>query len=107
RQIINAACTACQRRKSKCDGVRPKCSACVRRLTDCSYETASAEETRTSALKRRNEMLEQRLSTFTELYDLLQSASESDARTLLQLIRSSPDPETVLNTVREGQLLLQ
>ncbi|XPS80180.1 hypothetical protein M3J09_012141 [Ascochyta lentis] len=37
RNRITIACTWCRQRKSRCDGLRPKCSACRERDGDCVY----------------------------------------------------------------------
>ncbi|KAK4889643.1 hypothetical protein LTR28_002736, partial [Elasticomyces elasticus] len=58
RQLIAAACSACRR----CDGGRPACSVCVRKQSECSYDVA-ADETRTAALKRKNNDLESELQS--------------------------------------------
>ena len=38
RRCVSTACTACRRRKSKCDGAQPACMACRSvYLTECEY----------------------------------------------------------------------
>ena len=43
----------------------------------------------------------------TELYELLRSSSELDAKEILRRIRSNEDVASVLNIVKDGNLLIQ
>ncbi|KLU92904.1 hypothetical protein MAPG_11852, partial [Magnaporthiopsis poae ATCC 64411] len=41
RQRVPVACALCRARKSRCDGLRPKCSTCASQGTECSYAQAA------------------------------------------------------------------
>ncbi|RDL36434.1 uncharacterized protein BP5553_05786 [Venustampulla echinocandica] len=42
RRRVSLACSACRARKSRCDGVRPKCSACEELNFECVYTQSSS-----------------------------------------------------------------
>ncbi|KZF20194.1 hypothetical protein L228DRAFT_24053 [Xylona heveae TC161] len=100
RQIIAAACEACRRRRSKCDGRRPTCSICLRKGSECEY-AAEPDESRVAAIKRKNEMLQRELGEMKEIYSYLQTKPEPQVLALLHRIRSTPDFASVLQMVRE------
>jgi hypothetical protein len=58
------------------------------------------------ALKRRNETLEQELEQMWELYGFLQSRPLPEAHQILNRIRSSADILSVLQFVKDGDLLV-
>ncbi|KAH7083977.1 fungal-specific transcription factor domain-containing protein [Paraphoma chrysanthemicola] len=62
RNRVTIACTRCRNRKSRCDGVRPKCSACSETGADCVYSDQPTL-TKTSASKELLEDLRSRLAT--------------------------------------------
>ncbi|GAB1730658.1 hypothetical protein NU195Hw_Modified_258t2 [Hortaea werneckii] len=99
RTLIENACAACRRRKSRCDGHRPACSRCQTLQTSCEYE-AEEGESRWSALRRRNKILETERAEMHELLTYLQSRPEVEAREIFNRIRSC-GPEDVFNLLRE------
>lgn len=52
------ACLGCRKRKSRCDGARPKCSYCAKRNFDCTYVASSRSEGYVAALEGRVRRLE-------------------------------------------------
>ncbi|KAF2163645.1 hypothetical protein M409DRAFT_25833 [Zasmidium cellare ATCC 36951] len=105
RTLIESACSACRRRKSRCDGVRPTCSRCQNLRTDCHYE-AEEGESRWSALRRRNQILEGERDQLRELMSFVQTRSEPEALNLFQRIRSSnyDDLFLLLRQTKDGTL---
>ncbi|KAK3075023.1 hypothetical protein LTR53_002058 [Teratosphaeriaceae sp. CCFEE 6253] len=103
RTLIESACSACRGRKSRCDGERPTCSRCRTLHTDCAYE-AEEGESRWSALRRRNKLLETERTELRELITYLQTSPEPEARDIFQRIRSGgPDHVfALLRQIREG-----
>ncbi|KAI0138516.1 hypothetical protein F4776DRAFT_654301 [Hypoxylon sp. NC0597] len=88
------ACTECRNRKTKCDGVRPRCSNCVKReSTFCVY---------VDKVKAGPETL--------EVVELLKSLPEDQAFILLGILREKDDPATALSAFKvasaegEGQI---
>ncbi|KAI1808703.1 hypothetical protein F4811DRAFT_500426 [Daldinia bambusicola] len=79
------ACTACRRRKIKCDGMRPRCTTCVKRgMSSCIYidkAKASPEA--------------------IEVLELLKSLPINEAFALLGTLREKGDPVTVLSGLRD------
>ncbi|KAF2395715.1 hypothetical protein EJ06DRAFT_260707 [Trichodelitschia bisporula] len=96
RTVINSACRACRKRKSRCDGKRPVCTTCQNKSSNCEYEIDPGV-TRTSALKVKAQRLENELGTMLELYWYLQTKSESEARSLFDRIRAGADLPSVTN----------
>ncbi|KAK3383676.1 hypothetical protein B0T24DRAFT_58979 [Lasiosphaeria ovina] len=106
RQATTAACSACRRRKSKCDGIRPRCSICKERGTECEFDT-NAAETHAQALKRKFGELQSQKSTFEQIYDVLQSRPDHEAREVFQRIRRGADAANILRHVNYGDVLVQ
>ncbi|KAI1413595.1 hypothetical protein F5Y13DRAFT_160655 [Hypoxylon sp. FL1857] len=80
------ACTECRNRKTKCDGMRPRCSNCVKRgAAFCVY---------IDKIKAGPEML--------ELVELLKSLPEDQALMLLSALREHEDPATALSAFKGG-----
>jgi len=103
---IQIACETCRRRKTRCDGQRPKCSSCVARNEECVFQPVS-QETNYQALKRRLEQVEHSLDQMNELYAYLKTKPYEEALEILARIRSSDDVRAVLAFIKEGDLLLQ
>lgn len=106
RQATTAACSACQRRKSKCNGQRPKCTVCRDRGTECKFDT-NAAETHAQALKRKYSELQSQKTTYQQIFDLLQTRPEQEADDLLQRIRRGADASSILHHVNYGDVLVQ
>ncbi|KAI1777970.1 hypothetical protein F4818DRAFT_447889 [Hypoxylon cercidicola] len=106
RRQVTAACEACRKRKSKCNAERPKCSLCVRHRTDCRYATAPTE-THSQALKRKHSELQDRITPYEELFELLKSKSEIESLEILKRVRSGADVGSIIRHARDGDLLIQ
>ncbi|KAK0729242.1 hypothetical protein B0T21DRAFT_291956 [Apiosordaria backusii] len=107
RQATTAACRACRKRKSKCDGARPTCSVCRDRKTKCEFDTIAASETHTQALKRKYVELQQQKTTFEQIYEVLRSRPEKEAEEIFQRIRRGADATAILRHVNYGDMLVQ
>ncbi|KAK3310454.1 uncharacterized protein B0T15DRAFT_389212 [Chaetomium strumarium] len=105
-QATTAACGACRKRKSKCDGGRPVCSICRDRGTACEFDT-NAAETHTQALKRKFNELQSQKSAFEQVYELLQTRSDKEAEELFRRIRRGADAGSILRHVNYGDVLVQ
>ncbi|KAK4128133.1 hypothetical protein N657DRAFT_564260 [Parathielavia appendiculata] len=105
-QATTAACGACRKRKSKCDGERPICSICRDRNTVCEFDTNKAE-THTQALKRKYNELQSQKSAFEQVYDLLQTRPDKEADELFRRIRRGADAGAILRHVNYGDMLVQ
>ncbi|PWI65209.1 hypothetical protein PCL_07259 [Purpureocillium lilacinum] len=101
------ACEPCRRRRSRCNGQRPKCAPCVGRGLSCQYVTANASETQSEALKRKLTEMEQRLTDYERLYAALGRMEERDSLAVLNKLRLGVDVCSVLREVSEGVLLLR
>ncbi|KAK5710145.1 hypothetical protein LTR17_019148 [Elasticomyces elasticus] len=83
---------------------RPFCSRCVTLRTECTYE-AEEGESRWSALRRRNQILETERSEIRELISYLQNRPEPEAQDIFQRLRNGPGPDdffTLLRQLRQG-----
>ncbi|KAI1373399.1 hypothetical protein F4677DRAFT_429521 [Hypoxylon crocopeplum] len=79
------ACTQCRARKTKCDGIRPKCSNCLKRgVASCVYIDTP---------KPTPEAM--------EVLELLKSLPQEHAYALLAVWREGGDTATVLSTFKE------
>jgi hypothetical protein len=87
--------------------VRPVCAACSRRISQCSYDTVTAEETRSNALKRKYDEIQQTKDIYKELFVMLQSRSKQDALDILHRLRTGADVEGIVKHIRDGDLLVQ
>jgi hypothetical protein len=112
RTLIESACQACRRRKSKCNGQRPVCSKCEALGSECLYETEEGES-RWAALRRRNIQLERERELIGESLEWMRACPELEAHAALERIRTSQfdrntAPDTFVNvvqTVRRERLL--
>ncbi|KAI1483801.1 hypothetical protein F4774DRAFT_366536 [Daldinia eschscholtzii] len=82
------ACTACRRRKIKCDGMRPRCTTCVKRgMPSCIYIDKA---------KVGPEAM--------ELLELLKSLPINEAFALLGALREEENPAIVLSGLKDDSL---
>ncbi|GJC93282.1 C6 transcription factor [Colletotrichum higginsianum] len=105
RQVIAVACDNCRRRKAKCDGQRPKCQHCSKRGVDCHYE-ANQGETVSLALKRKANVLEVENAQYRDLFRMVCTKTEDEAKEIFRRIRVSGDPLRVLESIRQAEILL-
>ncbi|KAL1837226.1 hypothetical protein VTJ49DRAFT_4108 [Mycothermus thermophilus] len=105
-QATTAACGACRKRKSRCNGERPTCSICRDRGTVCEFDT-NATETHTQALKRKYQELQSQKTAFEQVYEVLQTRSESEAVEVFRRIRNGDDASSILRHVNYGDVLVQ
>ncbi|KAL2134955.1 hypothetical protein VTI74DRAFT_10276 [Chaetomium olivicolor] len=105
-QATTAACGACRKRKSKCDGARPICSICRDRGTVCEFDT-NAAETHTQALKRKFNELQSQKSAFEEVFEVLQKRSDHEAEEVFRRIRRGADAASIMRHVTHGDVLVQ
>ena len=126
-----AACETCRRRKVKvrdettrtinlpnrrdnssadrvpqCNAARPACSFCVSAGVNCVYST-SQDETHSQALKRKLSELNEKETTFEQIFEHLRDRSEEEADEIVKRIRAGADPESILRYINDGDLLLQ
>ncbi|KAK3361839.1 hypothetical protein B0T24DRAFT_640200 [Lasiosphaeria ovina] len=108
RPLNKFACFACQKKKTKCDGVRPVCSACVKRNgdTQCEYAVREGAVSRYADLKVTFEQLERENSDFKDLLAYLRFRPEKEAFEIYRRLRASDNPLSVLQYFREAETLL-
>ncbi|EGS18031.1 uncharacterized protein CTHT_0060450 [Thermochaetoides thermophila DSM 1495] len=105
-KTITAACGACRKRKSKCDGTRPTCLVCREKGTPCEYDT-NVSETHAQALKRKYQELQTQKAALEQVYSLLQTRPEEEARAVYRRIRLGEDPTSVLRHAQYGDVVMQ
>ncbi|KAK1961154.1 hypothetical protein LY78DRAFT_618235 [Colletotrichum sublineola] len=96
RQVIAVACDNCRRRKAK---------HCSKRGVDCHYE-ANQGETVSLALKRKANALETENAQYRDLFRMVCTKSEDEAKEIFRRIRVSGDPIRVLESIRQAEILL-
>ncbi|KAK0653055.1 nitrate assimilation regulatory protein nirA [Cercophora newfieldiana] len=113
RPATSAPCEPCRKHKIKCDGLRPVCRSCSFRSRDCAWVLPPGQ-TKAAVLKRKYTELEQETETLrsshetlAELVNVIRSRDEADAIAVYQRLRQGAEPQAVLRSVREGDLLLQ
>ncbi|MCJ1307740.1 hypothetical protein MMC25_001388 [Agyrium rufum] len=94
RAKIAVACSACQKRKSKCNGDRPKCTLCIRRGSPCSYVDA---ETRSRVrLAERIQELTASIGQHETFVTLLCESDDGTVRLMITELRSSGSVEAAI-----------
>ncbi|OAL49528.1 hypothetical protein IQ07DRAFT_644682 [Pyrenochaeta sp. DS3sAY3a] len=84
-KITSIACESCRKRKSKCDGVRPKCNTCQSKNLTCVYDVAEDGKT-TTQLRAHVRRLAKELD---------------DMRSILSLLARAPDRAAAANWATE------
>lgn len=69
-KITSIACESCRKRKSKCDGVRPRCNTCQSKNLPCVYDIAEDGKT-TTQLRTHVRRLERELEDVKSILPLL------------------------------------
>jgi len=82
------------------------CQGCSKLSTTCRYVTDS-DETHAQALKRKYDQLQAGHSPFQEIFQLLRTLPELETQSLVAKIRSGADADSIIRTVRAGNLLMQ
>lgn len=90
----------CRRRKSRCDGVRPKCGSCAPGDLFCNYR---ADAPPIIAEKRKNEALQQRCAEQQDLLRALATVSDADALDLLRRLRCGAEIASTLELAGQMQ----
>lgn len=99
RRCVSTACTACRRRKSKCDGNLPKCAACASvYLTECEY-APHTDHRRKGVYKKEADTLKTKSATLQVLISALLNYNEEDAVDLLRQMRASENLEDLASVV--------
>ncbi|KAH0359930.1 hypothetical protein KCU65_g9704, partial [Aureobasidium melanogenum] len=93
RKTAKAACSACRKRKSKCDGKRPTCSSCITKNKPCEY---LAEEGMSSQAASRR-----RLEGYATVLRLLQNAHPEDCDRIIRDLRRPKSLAGGVKTVLE------
>ncbi|KAF2111699.1 hypothetical protein BDV96DRAFT_499106 [Lophiotrema nucula] len=74
-KITSIACESCRKRKSKCDGVRPKCNTCQSKNLSCVYDIAEDGKT-TTQLRAHVRRLAKELDDMKSIVSLLAMAPD-------------------------------
>ncbi|KAJ3532496.1 hypothetical protein NM208_g8413 [Fusarium decemcellulare] len=106
RSAVRTACEFCRKRKAKCDGRRPRCSACIANDKECQYIT-HPYEAEANAVKRKHDMLQERVSEHENLYSSLKTRQPEEVDEILRRIRAGGDVKSVTDDIQQGSLLLQ
>ena len=71
------------------------------------YRTKSNNETHAQAVKRKISELSSLESTFQQIYEHLRDRPEEETSEIVKRIRAGADPQSILRSIAEGDLLLQ
>jgi hypothetical protein len=103
---VVVAYDSCRRRKTRCDGHRPKCHRCQTSGEACVYEFAADTVSRPSATKEKNRRLLHKNKELQELLDHLRNRSKEDVQSIVQRLRATDDPLALLGSIRQAELLI-
>lgn len=95
RQLVNSACTSCQRRKRQCNGERPRCGYCRARNLACEYTVPQGVSRSTFYVQRTRE-LESKVGDLERLITALQSGTDEAATSLLAQMRIGAQTQDLL-----------
>ena len=99
RRCVSSACTACRKRKSKCDGNLPSCAACASVYgSECVYDPGS-DHRRKGVYKKDVDGLKTRSSTLQTLIQGILNYPESEVYDLVKRIRSCENLEDVAEEI--------
>ncbi|THV76493.1 hypothetical protein D6D28_01081 [Aureobasidium pullulans] len=92
-----AACRPCRKRKSRCDGARPRCNTCLDKATPCNY---SVEEGKTQQQASREE-----LRAYKTVVRMLRKASATDTTLILTHLKTHDDVNEAVKFILEDTRL--
>ncbi|KAI4845445.1 hypothetical protein E4T44_05606 [Aureobasidium sp. EXF-8845] len=87
-----AACRPCRKRKSRCDGARPRCNTCIDKASPCVY---SVEEGKTQQQASREE-----LRAYRTVVCMLRRASPPDTEVILRHLRQHDDVNEAVKVIK-------
>lgn len=90
----------------QCDGKWPVCSACATNSRECLFD-AGPGETRSAAVKRKVDEVQDQVSAQEELYTLIARRGRVEANEIVRRLRAGSDVDSILRRVKDGDLLLQ
>ncbi|EKJ68898.1 hypothetical protein FPSE_10924 [Fusarium pseudograminearum CS3096] len=102
RNLVAIACEGCRRKKAKCDGRRPTCSRCSSKMESCSYEAPPVPQ----AIKKKCETLMLENQQYRELFNAIRDRPDCEAQEIYNRIRKSNEPFSVLEAIKEAEVLL-
>ncbi|KAI4719763.1 hypothetical protein E4T48_04058 [Aureobasidium sp. EXF-10727] len=92
-----AACRPCRKRKSRCDGARPRCNTCLDKATPCIY---SVEEGKTQQQASREE-----LKAYRAIVCMLRKASPPDTELILRNLKQYEDVSEAVKSIETDMML--
>ncbi|KAF2217273.1 hypothetical protein CERZMDRAFT_64542 [Cercospora zeae-maydis SCOH1-5] len=99
RRCVSTACTACRKRKSKCDGNLPACAACCQVYgTECIYDPNS-DHRRKGVYKNDQDSWKTRNSTLQTLIEAILNYPEDEVAELVRDIRTCESLDVVAEKV--------
>ncbi|KAJ9639043.1 hypothetical protein H2204_003951 [Knufia peltigerae] len=99
RRCVSTACIACRKRKSKCDGMLPKCAACASvYLTECEY-APHTDHRRKGVYKKDVDASKAKFATLQALFQALLNAEEEDVMDLVTQIRTCDSLEELAASI--------
>ncbi|THX93153.1 hypothetical protein D6D08_02203 [Aureobasidium pullulans] len=93
KRIVKAACSACRKRKAKCDGKRPACTSCTTKRRSCQY--AAEEGVSSQAVTRR------RLRGYGAVLQLVRDAEPEERELILQDLRRPGDLGEIVMAIQK------
>ncbi|KAI5197519.1 hypothetical protein E4T39_07225 [Aureobasidium subglaciale] len=92
-----AACRPCRKRKSRCDGARPRCNTCLDKATPCVY---SVEEGKTQQQASREE-----LKAYRAVVCMLRKASPTDTDVILKHLKQHEDVNDAVKFIQSEMMM--
>ncbi|KAK4969248.1 hypothetical protein LTR66_011726 [Elasticomyces elasticus] len=95
RKLTAIACDGCQKRRCKCDGIRPACQSCCSKKIECVY-TVTEGYSRTADLKQKNLDLSGTVRELERILDKLKHGTDWEAAGILARMRTGEDQRQIL-----------
>ncbi|KAK5988254.1 Nitrogen assimilation transcription factor nit-4-like protein [Cladobotryum mycophilum] len=105
RTQVLAACSNCQKQKSKCDGERPTCGACESRNKECHYSVPEGLSSRNEQ-RRRFHTVAESYENLRTAFGVLRRSDEEDIARIIRRIRESATTDEAIEMIANIGLLL-
>lgn len=98
---VSVACETCRRRKTRCNGNRPRCAKCDTNGIPCTYALPLKDHD----LRQQIRSLEAEQEVNGKLIELLRSRNASEASLVLNLLRQNTSVRNILRQIELGDML--
>ncbi|KAK0516856.1 hypothetical protein JMJ35_000011 [Cladonia borealis] len=106
RRRVTSACVPCRERKTKCDGVQPKCSTCKALYnTRCSYDFDGGRS-RKSTTRRRTTAFTREKESAIAIIRAIKSCPMAEVTNIINAIRANDNLDVIAENLGKNAILL-